>query len=158
MARHQSLLSLILVIVAMFLASCGSPTAAKVPQTYTVAQIQQIQQYVPEIVDLRDRTLELKRSIDQREWVDVSQFIHGPVTQLRLQMTNITRHLLPKDQDTARQTIRKLFNNLVSIDQSAQVGDYQRVALNYQEALADINSFLQLLPQPTTGQQPEVEG
>ncbi len=152
MARHRSLLSLILVIVAMFLVSCGSPTVAKVPQTYTAAQIQQIQQYVPEITDLRDRTLELKRSIERREWVDVSQFIHGPLTELRLQMNNITRHLLPKDQDTARQTIRELFNNLVSIDQAAQVNDYQRVARNYQEALTDINNFLQLLPQPAAGE------
>ena len=152
MARHQSLLSLILVIVAMFLVSCGSPTVAKVPQTYTASQIQQIQQYVPEIVDLRDRTLELKRSIERREWVEVSQFIHGPLTQLRLQMNNTTRHLLPKDQDTARQTIRELFNNLVSIDQAAQGNDYQRVVLNYQEALTDINSFLQLLPQPAAGE------
>jgi len=44
MARYRSILSLIIVIVATFLVSCGSPTVKAL--TYTAAQIEQIQQYV----------------------------------------------------------------------------------------------------------------
>jgi len=51
MARYRSILSLIIVIVATFLVSCGSPPKAL---TYTAAQIEQIQQYVPDMVALRD--------------------------------------------------------------------------------------------------------
>ena len=158
MVRHRSLLSLILVIVATFLISCSSPTVAKVAPTYTAAQVEQIQQYVPEIVRLRDRTTsELQRLIQNREWTDVSSFIHGPLGELRLQMTYASRNFLPQAQNTARQATRDLFDHLVKIDQAAQNGSYQTATLNYREALADIDTFLQLIPKPST-QPPESEG
>lgn len=154
MARYRSLLSLILVIVATFLVSCGSPTVTTAPQTYTVAQIQQIQRYVPEIVALRDRTSrELQRSIQRRDWINVSNFIHGPLGELRLEMINVSRKLLPKDQERASQLTRDFFDNLVKIDQAAKDGQSERVTLNYREALADLDNFLQLIPKPSTQQE-----
>lgn len=154
MARYRSLLSLILVIVATFLVSCGSPKVATAPQTYTVAQIQQIQRYVPEIVALRDRTSrELQRSIQRRDWINVSNFIHGPLGELRLEMINVSRKLLPKDQERASQLTRDFFDNLVKIDQAAKDGQSERVTLNYRQALADLDNFLQLIPKPSTQQE-----
>lgn len=154
MARYRSLLSLILVIVATFLVSCGSPTVATAPQTYTVAQIEQIQRYVPEIVALRDRTSrELQRSIQRRDWINVSNFIHGPLGELRLEMINVSRKLLPKDQERASQLTRDFFDNLVKIDQAAKDGQSERVTLNYRQALADLDNFLQLIPKPSTQQE-----
>lgn len=154
MARYRSLLSLILVIVATFLVSCGSPTVATAPQTYTVAQIEQIQRYVPEIVALRDRTSrELQRSIQRRDWINVSNFIHGPLGELRLEMINVSRKLLPKDQERASQLTRDFFDDLVKIDQAAKDGQSERVTLNYREALADLDNFLQLIPKPNTQQE-----
>jgi photosystem II protein PsbQ len=147
MARQRSILSLILGILATFIVSCGSPTVAKVPPTYTAAQVEQIQQYVPKIVGLRDRaTSELQRLIQNRDWINVSDFIHGPLGELRLQMIYVTRNLLPQDQDKARQATRKFFDDLVTIDQAAQKGEYQRAARNYREALGDIDAFLELVP------------
>lgn len=154
MARYRSLLSLILVIVATFLVSCGSPTVATAPQTYTVANIEQIQRYVPEIVALRERTsTELQRSIQRRDWINVSNFIHGPLGELRLEMINVSRKLLPKDQERASQLTRDFFDDLVKIDQAAKDGQSERVTLNYRQALADLDNFLQLLPKPNTQQQ-----
>lgn len=154
MARYRSLLSLILVIVATFLVSCGSPTVATAPQTYTVAQIEQIQRYVPEIVALRDRTSrELQRSIQRRDWINVSNFIHGPLAELRLEMINVSRKLLPKDQERASQLTRDFFDNLVKIDQAAKDAQSERVTLNYRQALADLDNFLQLIPKPSTQQE-----
>jgi len=75
MALYRLILSLIIVFVATFLVSCGSPTVAKA-LTYTAAQIEQIQQYVPDMVALRDRMSELL--IKRRDWIDVNNFIHGP--------------------------------------------------------------------------------
>lgn len=151
MARYRTILSLIIVIVATFLVGCGSPTV-KIPQTYTVAQVEQIQQYIPDIVTLRDRMRELPTMIKRRDWVDVSNFIHGPLGELRLQMTYVTRNLLPKDQETARQATRDLFDDLVRIEQAAEKGNSQVAVQNYQTALADINKFLELIPQPNTEQ------
>lgn len=147
MARYRSILSLILLIVATFLVSCSSPSAAKAPPTYTAAQVEQVQQYVPDLVALRDRMNEIPTLIQRRNWVDVSNFIHGPLGELRLKMTYITRNLLPKDQESARQATRDLFNDLVKIEQAAEESNSQAALRSYQAALADINKFLQLVPQ-----------
>ncbi len=152
MARYRSILSLMLVIVATFVVSCSSPSAVKLPQTYTVSQIDLIQRSIPEILTLRDRmSKELQTLIQKRDWIDVSNFIHGPLGELRLEMINISRSLLPPDQDKARQLTRDLFDNLVKVDQAAKEGQLQKVMQNYQEALADIDNFLKLVP--TSSQQ-----
>ncbi|WNN91766.1 photosystem II protein PsbQ [Gloeocapsopsis dulcis] len=150
MARYRSILSLILVIVTTFLVSCSSPSVAKAPPTYTAAQVEQIQQYVPDIVTLRDRLdNELITLIKRRDWIDVSNFIHGPGGEMRLKMTYVARNLLPQDQSQAREATRSLFDHLVKIEQAAEAADYQKATLNSREALADIDSFLQLIPKPT---------
>ena len=153
MARYRSILSLMLVIVTTFLVSCSSPSAVKLPETYTVSQVELIRRSVPEILTLRDRmSNELQTLIQKRDWIDVSNFIHGPLGELRLEMINISRSLLPKDQELARQATRDLFDHLVKIDQAAKDGQYQRAALNYREALADVDAFLQLVPKPNAEQ------
>lgn len=152
MARHRSIFSLILVIVATFLISCGGPSVAKVPQTYTTAQVEQIQQYVPDMIALRDRMSEIPTLIQRRDWIDVNNFIHGPLGELRLKMTYVSRNLLPKDQETARQATRDFFDHLVKIEQAAQNSDTEQAKLNYREALADIDEFLQLVPKSSTQQ------
>jgi len=149
MAHYRSILSLILVIVATLIVSCGNPAVAKVPQTYTEAQIQQIEQYVPEIVALRDRMDEIPASLQRRDWINVNNFIHGPLGELRMKMIYVTRKLLPQDQEKARQATKDLFDHLVKIEQAAQQSNSQATLLNYRAALADINTFLQLIPQPS---------
>lgn len=152
MLRYRSFLSFVLVILATFLVSCSSPTTATVPPTYSPSQIQQIQQYVPEIEKLRDRASSEILSLAQRkDWIDVGNFVHGPLGELRLTMNYMTRNLLPQDQPKAREITRSFFDNLVRIDQAAQIGDARKIALNAREAVADIDSFLQLLPKPSEG-------
>lgn len=154
MARYRSILSLMLVIVATFVVSCSSPSAVKLPQAYTVSQIEVIQRSVPEILGLRDRmSNELQKLIQRRDWIGVSNFIHGPLGELRLEMINISRSLLSPEQDKARQLTRDLFDNLVKVDQAAKEGQSQKVMQNYREALADIDNFLQLIPKQNTQQE-----
>ena len=152
MVRSRSILSLILAIVAVFLISCSSPTVSKVPPTYTAAQIEQIKEYAPTLLALRDRMSEIPTFIKRSDWINVSNFIHGPIAELRLKMTYVTRNLLPNDQQTAREATRDLFDHLVKIEQAAQEGNSQRAVINYREAVADIDTFLQVVPQPTTEQ------
>lgn len=147
MALYRSILSLMLVIVATFVVSCSSPSAVKLPQTYTVSELELIQRSMPEILILRDRmSKELQTLIQRRDWIDVSNFIHGPLGELRLEMINISRSLLPPDQDKARQLTRDLFDNLVKVDQAAKEGQDQKVMQNYRQALVDIDNFLKLVP------------
>ncbi len=146
MVRSRSILSLILLIAVVFLVSCGSPTVAKSSQTYTPGQIEQIQEYVPDLLALRDRMSEIPVQIQRRDWIGVRNFIHGPLGELRLKMTYITRNLLPTEQKAARQITRELFDDLVKVEQAIEENSTQGAVRNYQTALADINEFVDLIP------------
>jgi len=146
MARQRSIFSLILVLLATFLISCGGPGVAVAPPTYTADQVAQIQEYLPEIQTVRDRADELKNLIQKNEWIKVGNFIHGPMAEARLTMTYITPHLLPQDQTAARQITRDLLNHLVNVDQAASKGNSLVALSNYQAAFTDVDKFLQLLP------------
>jgi len=149
MARQSSILSLILVFLATFLISCGGPTVATVPPTYTTAQLEKIQEYVPEILAVRSRSQELQKLIQTNDWIYVGNFIHGPMTSAKQNMSYIASNLLPKDQPEARKITRDLFNHLVKIDQAAASRNSQLALINNKAAFADIDNFLQLLP-PTS--------
>ncbi len=147
MARQRSILSLILVLLATFLISCGGPTVATTPPTYTTAQLEKIQTYLPDIVAVRDRSQELQELIQRNDWVNVGNFIHGPMAEARLTMTYIVPNLLPNDQPKARQLARDMFNHLVKIDQAADSGNSLKALSNANAAFTDIDNFLQLLPE-----------
>jgi len=147
MTRQRSILSLILVILATFLISCGSPTVATPPPTYTTAQLEKIQEYLPEVLAVRDRSQELQKLIQTNDWIYVGNFIHGPMTSLKQNMSYIASNLLPKDQTQARKITRDLLKHLVKIDQAASDRDSQLALSNKKAAFADIDNFLQLLPQ-----------
>ncbi|MDB9448195.1 photosystem II protein PsbQ [Anabaenopsis sp. FSS-46] len=146
MARQRSIFSLILVLLATLLISCGGPSGTVAPPTYSATQLERIQEYVPKIQAVRDRAAELKTLIEKKDWINVGNFIHGPMTEARLSMTYIIPNLLPSSQPTAREKNRDLLNHLVKIDEAAGQGNTQPALNNYQAALGDIDQFLQLLP------------
>jgi photosystem II protein PsbQ len=153
MVRQRSILSLILVLLATFLISCSSPSVAVAPQSYTTTQLEKIQVYIPDLQAVRDRSEELQKLIQKNDWIKVGNFIHGPITEARLNMTYVTPNLLFKDQPTARQITKDLFNHLIKIDQAAKANNTKLALNNYQAAFADIDKFLNLLPE--TNNQPE---
>lgn len=146
MVRKHSILSLILVLLTTFLISCGSPSVATAPPTYTPAQVLKIQEYVPDIQVVRDRSQELKNLIQSGEWIKVGNFIHGPMTEARLNMTYVIPNLLPQDQSQARQLTKDLLSHLVKIDQAATGGNTSQALSAYKDAFADVDKFLQLVP------------
>lgn len=150
MARYRSILSLVLVLLATFLVSCGGPSVATAPPTYTQAQVEKIQEYVPEVLAVRDRAAELQSLIQTKQWVKVRNFTHGPMAEARLSMNYIASNLLPQDQKPAREKVRNLLDHLVKVDQGAEVANYQQAVTNSQAAFNDIESFLKLVPQPST--------
>ena len=146
MARHRSIFSLILVLLATFLISCSGPSVTVAPPTYTATQLERIQEYIPKIQAVRDRADELKTLIKKQDWIDVNNFIHGPMTEARSSMTYIIPNLLPSAQPIARQKTRDLLNDLVKLDQAAVESNTQLALSSYQEAIEDIDQFFQLLP------------
>ncbi|MEH2027336.1 photosystem II protein PsbQ [Nostoc sp.] len=150
MVRQRSIFSFFLVLLATFLISCGGPGVAIAPPTYTAVQLEKIQAYVPEIQAVRDRSEELKTLIKQGDWINVRNFIHGPITEAKLNLTYVTPNLLPKDQPEARQITRDFFKDLVKLDKATSAAN-PLIALNQsQAAFAEIDKFLQLLPKTNT--------
>lgn len=150
MARQRSILSFILVLLATFLISCGGPTVATAPPTYTPTQLEKIQGYLPEIQAVRDRSQELTELIQKNDWVNVGNFIHGPMAEARLHMNYVIPNLLPQDQQKARQVAREMFNHLVQIDQAIDSVNSLKALNNAKAAFADIDTFLGLLPESRT--------
>jgi photosystem II protein PsbQ len=152
MARQRSIFSLVLVVLATFLISCSGSNVAAVPPTYTSAQLQRIQEYVPDIQEIRTRGDELQKLIETNEWVKVGNFIHGPMAELKLDMSYIAPNLLPNDQPTARKITRDMFSSLVQIDQAATVGNKKVALNNYVTAFNKIDEFLKLMPDTSTSE------
>ncbi len=146
MAKHRSILSIVLAFVAVLLISCGSPTVAKVP-TYTSEQIATIQSYANEVSSMRDRMPELQALIEKKDWTFARNFIHGPLGELRVKMSAVTRDLLPNAQKPARQAAKEVFDDLVAIDRAAEKADSDLAVLKYNEAIKAFDAFFQLVPQ-----------
>ncbi|MBE9057177.1 photosystem II protein PsbQ [Sphaerospermopsis sp. LEGE 08334] len=147
MVRQRSILSLIFVLLTTFLISCGGPSVATAPPTYTPTQLVKIKEYVPDIQVVRDRSQELKTLIQSDEWIKVGNFIHGPMTEARLNMTYVIPNLLPQDQSKARQITKDLLSDLVKIDQAASGVNTSQALSAYKDAFADVDKFLQLIPE-----------
>ncbi|MGF1491437.1 MAG: photosystem II protein PsbQ [Microcoleaceae cyanobacterium] len=146
MKRYRSILACILALLVTFVVSCGAPEVAE-PPTYSSTQIEQIQNYSSEITALRDRmTSELSTYIQKRQWVEVDNFIHGPLGTMLRTMNYLTRNLLPDDQPAAQKLARETFEYLVQVGKAAEVGDQSQAASNYQKALDDLNAFLKSVP------------
>jgi photosystem II protein PsbQ len=145
MTRPRSIFALMMAFLMAFLVSCSS-VEAKVPTTYTTAQIQQIQRYVPTLTEFRSRMDKLGTLIQQRNWVDTRTYIHGPLGDLRNTMKTVSASLLPKSQQQAVDLTKSLFTDLVNIDLAAKDLDYEKVTASYQKAVNDFDSFLQLIP------------
>ncbi len=147
MARYRSILGLILALVATFIVSCGSGTATtKSAPSYTAAQIEQIQQSLPGIQEQRDRLNTLQTFIQQRRWVDVGTFIHGPLGELRLSMNRVAANLSPQDKEAAREAAKDKYSDLVRIDQAAKEANSQKAVSNFRSVLQEFDSFLNLIP------------
>jgi photosystem II protein PsbQ len=143
---YRSILALMLALVTTCLVSCGSPAATAPPPAYTSQQVEQIQRTVSNLSELREKMPVLKTKIDNRDWVDVSTYIHGPLGSLRRTMSYLTRQLVPQDQKAASEAADDLFEHLQQINTAAENRNYQLAANNYQEALIDFDRFLKLIP------------
>lgn len=147
-SRSRSLLLSLLAVMMLFLASCGNAPQAQAP-TYTPDLVQRLESYASDIQGMRDRMGELKELIQAQDWVYVDNFIHGPLGTLRQDMTLFNRNLLPQDQPQGRELAREVFRHLEAISLAAETSDYKTAVRNYQETVADLDAFLELLPDAT---------
>ncbi len=144
MLRYRSFLALVLTLVTVFVVSCATPTAQQ--PLYDQSKLAQVEIFLPRILSTRDRMPELEDLIEERDWVFVSNFIHGPLGDLRRQMKSLAYNLLPADEKAALDVADRLFDDLVAIDAAAEANSYAQAAVSYKAAIKDFDSFLDLIP------------
>lgn len=147
MRYFRSILSLLLVGVMTLLVSCGNGDVAKVPPTYTPELVSQLQNYAVPIEKAREEMPRLGNLIQKRDWDDVGSFIHGPLGELRHSMSYVARTLLPDDQPGAKELSQDIAAHFERIDAAAKEGTYSVALSNYNEVVADLETFLSLIPE-----------
>lgn len=147
MFRFRALLSLLLAFVSAFLVSCGGSGTVSTPPVYTNAQIQQIQQYLPEIQSAYQRLPALNNAIQARDWQEIRSTIRGPFGSMIQDLKYITSHLLPDDQKVARDVSRNIFNDFIDIDRAAVENNAESARSGFDAAVRDIEKFIERLPE-----------
>lgn len=96
--------------------SWGSPALAArpaAPTSLSAAQTAQISKARTQLTTAQSRLDELQRYIASEDWTNTSNFIHGPLGDLRRQAATINRNLLSsKDQQKARSQARELMAHI----------------------------------------------
>jgi photosystem II protein PsbQ len=146
MPRFRSILALVLVLITTFLVSCGGSPATKIPLTYTPEKIEQLQVFVTPINEAREQMSTVADLIAKKNWVDTRTYIHGPLGQLRKNMLDLSRSLLPADQKKAADLAKNVFGHFERIDAAAKDKNAELAYTQFQEALKDFDSFLKLIP------------
>jgi photosystem II protein PsbQ len=146
MPSLRSILSVILVLVTTLLVSCSSPQASKIPTTYSPEKIAQLQVFAEPITAAREEILELQDLLAAQNWVDTRTLIHGPLGQLRRDMLNLSRSLLPKDQKQAAGLAREVFGHLEALDAAAKERNSAQAETQFRQALLDFDAFLEMIP------------
>ncbi|MCG9891737.1 MAG: photosystem II protein PsbQ [Thermosynechococcaceae cyanobacterium MS004] len=147
MFRFRALISLLLTIVAVVLVSCGGPSAVSAPPVYTDAQLERIQQYLPEIQSAYQRFDALNDSIQARNWQDIRSTIRGPFGSLIENLKYVTSNLLPEEQKAAREISRDIFQDFIGIDQAATNKNVDAALQSFDSAVRDVEKFLAKLPE-----------
>lgn len=144
----RSLLALLLVSLIVF-SSGGVAIAAKSSSpvsTYTPAQLEQIKRYLGDVETLRERMLKIPGYVQRKRWNDVQTYIHGPLGELRQTMLRLTRTLALDVQPQAQEAAKDIFGHLIKIDEAARLEDSRKALQNYNGAIEDFETYLNLLP------------
>jgi photosystem II protein PsbQ len=145
MSLFRPLISILLVFISVFVVSCGDGSQAKAP-TYSPTQLAQIQITTKNVTALTDRLPELSAMIQKRDWNNVKSFIHGPLGDIRILMSALSKQLLPGTKEKALATSKEIFVHFNKIDEAAGNNDYPGAIRNYGEAIKDITTLFSLAP------------
>ncbi|MEL6901689.1 MAG: photosystem II protein PsbQ [Cyanobacteria bacterium J06606_4] len=146
MRRYKAVVGVLLAAIATFLVSCGGGPAAEAP-TYTPEKIAQLTNYVSRLEAKRDRLPELLNYIEKDNWVNVDNFTHGPLGQLRAELLRLSNQLLPDDQPKAKQLSEEILGHLQNIDEASQERNYGNAITQYREFVGDFEALLSIVPE-----------
>lgn len=148
MSRVKVWMMVVVGLVAAFLVSCGGPaTTVKIPTTYSNTQLDLISNYLTTIEDNSLRLGQLESAIAAADWQTVRTVMRGPLGQMILDMRNLNRNLLAKDQQPAIETTRAIVTDLLALDQAAIDEDVPAAEKAFKAVKQDYDNYLKLVPQ-----------
>ena len=145
MKIFRPILSLILVLTTTILVSCGSPTASA-PPTYTADKLQKVKTYRIPLDIARQRIPELGEYLDQEDWANADNFLHGPLGLMRRDLTYLSKALLPDEQEPALNVAKDIFKHIENIDAAVDNQNYQVAIGQYKEMVSDLDAYSSLIP------------
>lgn len=146
MRRYRAVVGVLLAAIATFLVSCGGGPEAVAP-TYTPEKIAQLQNYVGRIEASRERLPELLNYIEKDNWINVDNFTHGPLGQLRAELLRLSGQLLPVDQPKAKALSEEILGHLQNIDEASSDRNYSEAVSQYSQFVDDFDALLDVIPE-----------
>lgn len=146
MRRYKAVVGILLAAIATFLVSCGGGPEAVAP-TYTPEKIAQLTNYVSRLESSRNRFPELLNYIEKDNWINVDNFTHGPLGQLRSELSRLSGQLLPDDQPKARALSEEILGHLQNLDEASQERNYGEALTQYREFVGDFEALLSIVPE-----------
>ena len=146
MRRYKAVVGVLIAAIASLLVSCGGGSEAVAP-TYTPEKLSQLTSYVTRLESNRDRLPELLNYIEKDNWVNVDNFTHGPLGQLRAQLLRLSNQLLPEDQPKAKALSEEILGHLQNIDEASQERNYSAAISQYREFVGDYEALLSIVPE-----------
>ncbi len=135
-----------LVAIATLLVSCSSDGKVAAPPTYSAEQLSQIAIYAGRIQTSKARLPELDGYIEDENWANIDNFIHGPLGELRERMNRLAYQLLPADKKKALALADDITDDLEAISAGVGVFDAARTEKAYYQFVTDLSRFLELIP------------
>ena len=135
-----------LVAIATLLVSCSSGGKATAPPTYSADQLAEIAIYAQRIEKSKARLPELADYVRNDNWVNIDNFIHGPLGTLRTGMNRLAYQLLPDDKSTALKVSDKVSSDLEAMSAAVGVFDSARTTEAYIKFAKDLSTFIALIP------------
>ena len=146
MSIIRSIFPLIFVLITTLLVSCGSPNAETTPNVYSAEQIEEIQGFLTPVQEFRERIEELETLIDEEDWVDVDNLIHGPLGDLRRELRYLADSLQPEEQKTVKNLSKDLFTDIQRINEAAKEQNYDKSVEQYKITIQDFDELLDTIP------------
>ena len=151
MFKLRSRLLAAIAAIAFFLVGCGGSGKVLPPVTYSEGQIQQIQEYIPNILQAKERMADLSAEIDEQDWQEAQAIMRGPLGEMLQEMKYLSGHLLEQDKTAAQTFTRSLFEDFIGIDGAAASKNVNDARRSFDSALRDLDQFLGTVPEAAFG-------
>lgn len=147
MKWYRSVVSLVIVAIAVLTVSCGSGSKVVKAPTYSSEQLSQIAIYAGRITASQKRLPELVDYLEKEDWTNVDNFIHGPLGELRVRMERLSNLLLPEDKKQAKPLADEVGVHLEGISLAGQEYNYDRAVREYNNFESDLADLLDIVPE-----------